>query len=544
MIKLRFGRKSRRRLLIFLLILAPVLTFLLWPLTSDKYKITFDDAKIKYRQEYLKYKVERQDSTIRPNIIIILADDLSKMDVSSYGSPHIKTPNIDAIGEQGVRFQEAYITSPICAPSRAGLITGRYQQRYGFELNIHERYPKNRLEYYVYKNFFTTDQWQVASKDMAVPSSEDMLKQGLPPTEFTLAEIVKKYGYATAMIGKWHMGYNETAKPINRGFDYHYGFYEAFSLYAPVDDPNIINQKLTDFSDPHIWGKGRTGNCAIRRNDKVIDEKVYLTTQIAQESIDWIEDHKDEPFFMYIPFSAPHTPFQATKEYYDKYAHVKDPAKRVYYAMIHAMDDAIGDIMDKLKEEGLEENTIVFFLSDNGGATYTLAADNSPLKGGKFTNFEGGINVPFMMQWKGHLPEGKVFEHPVSALDIFQTSAEMTGCELPDDREWDGVNLIPYLTDSVSRAPHEALYWRSLYHKAIRKGKWKMIKDDKAKRTVLYDLEKDKYEKTNVAKDEATVVQDLEKDLAAWEAKMINPRWPRVMDFEIRDGEDRYYFPL
>lgn len=540
-------KKTKTRLGIGLLVLIPLFIFGFWPLGNPAYNIVFDQDKIDYRQDYLSKKQPYLDSTPLPNIVVILADDLGLMDVSRYGGKNVMTKNIDAIGANGVTFKDAYISSPICAPSRAGLITGRYQQRFGFEINIHERYPNNRLEYFVYANILNTGDWKVAPHDdWAVPTFEAMQQQGLPPTEFTLAEILKTKGYQTAAIGKWHMGYNETAIPINRGFDYHYGFYEAFSLYAPEDKEGIINQKLSDFSDPHIWGKGRTGNCAIRKNDQVVEEDAYLTTKIATETNEWIKAHKDEPFFVYVPFSAPHTPFQATKEYYDQYAHIASPEKRIYYAMIHALDDAVGMITKQLEELDLDENTLVIFLSDNGGATYTGAADNSPLKGGKFTNFEGGINVPFMMQWKGKIPEGMQYDKPISALDIFATSTALAQVKLPEDREFDGVNLMPYLLDSAyqNKTPHEALFWRSEYHKAIRKGDWKLIQDDLAQRTVLYNLAKDKRELKNVAAENPAVVKFLQTDFQAWEKKLIPSNWPRVMDYEIHDGQAVYYFPL
>ena len=539
--------KTKKRLIISLAILAPLLLFGFWPLDNPRYEIVFDQEKIDYRKAFLASPQPHSDSTPLPNIIVILADDLGLMDVSLYGGKNVSTKNIDAIGSNGVTFQEGYISSPICSPSRAGLITGRYQQRFGFEINIHERYPKNRIEYFVYANLMNTGDWKVAQhEDWAVPSFEDMHKQGLPPTEFTLPEMLKTKGYSTAAIGKWHIGYNETAIPINRGFDYHYGFYEAFSLYAPIDKEDIINQKLSDFSDPHLWGKGRTGNCAIRKNDKEIQEDVYLTTKIAQETNAWMEAHRAEPFFIYVPFSAPHTPFQATKAYYDQYAHIKSPEKRIYYAMIHALDDAVGAITDKVKDLGLEENTLIIFLSDNGGAEYTGAADNSPLKGGKFTNFEGGINIPFMMQWKGKIPMGMTYDKPVSALDIFATTTALAQVKLPEDRDFDGVNLMPYLLDSnyIHQTPHDALFWRSEYHKAVRKGDWKLIQDDLSKRTILYHIKTDKNEQHNVASDNPEIVKGLQADFQKWEEKLINPKWPRVMDYEIHEGEAVYYFPL
>lgn len=537
--------KPPKYILGILILLTILLVWGLWPLGNPTYKIVFDQTKIDYRQTFLNQS--QKDTTPLPNIVVILADDLGLMDVSRYGGQAVQTQHIDAIGAQGVTFQEGYVSSPICAPSRAGLMTGRYQQRFGFEINIHERYPKNRLEYLVYANLLNTGNWKVAQHDnWAIPTFEDLHKQGLPPTEFTLAELLKTKGYQTAAIGKWHLGYNPTAVPINRGFDYHYGFYEAFSLYAPLEDPNIVNQKLSDFSDPHIWGKGRTGNCAIRKNDQVVQEDVYLTTKIAEETNEWIEAHKDGPFFVYVPFSAPHTPFQVTQHYYQQYAHINVPEKRIYYAMIHALDDAVGSIMQQLDRLKLTENTLVVFLSDNGGATYTGAADNSPFKGGKFTNFEGGIRVPFMMQWKGVLPEGSYYDKPVSALDIFATTMAMAQVKLPKDRSFDGVNLMPYLLDSnkIHEHPHQALYWRSEYHKAIRKGKWKLIQDDLAEQIALYNIETDKEEQYNIAPQHLDIVTALQSDFKQWEKHLIKSNWPRVMDYEIKDGSALYYFPL
>lgn len=480
----------------------------------------------------------------RPNIVLILADDLGKTDISLYGSPYLNTPNIDAIGKNGIIFDQGYITSPICSPSRAGLMTGRYQQRFGYEFHVHNRYPKNRLEYYVYKYFIATGKWQVADREIAIPTLDDMLKQGLPPTEYTLAEILKKYHYATAILGKWHLGYNDSAIPINRGFDYQYGFYEAHTLYDDENDPDIVNQKHDYFSDYYMWKRARNGNCAIRRNHKIIHEEEYLTTKIAKESIAWIEKNKDRPFFAYIPFSAPHTPFQVPQKYFQQFKHIKDRNKRVYYGMIKALDDAVGMITQSLKNMNLDKNTLLIFLSDNGGATYTHATKNEPLKGGKLTNFEGGINIPFMMQWPTKLPANQHFSHPISALDIFPTIVSLIGGELPPDKEFDGVNLMPYLLKQTDDKPHQVLYWRSLYHKAIRKNEWKMIQDDKSHQLALYNLITDKEERKDVSTSNPDILNELQLELKQWEKNMIPPRWPRVMDFKYEDGDRTYYFPL
>lgn len=510
----------------------------LWPLADGDIKITFDDDGIARKAEFLGQ--QQSDTSRKPNIVIIMADDLGKTDIGLYGSPPIETPNIDAIGKNGVTFTEGYITSPICAPSRAGMLTGRYQQRFGFEYQPHDRYPKNLLELFVYKNFIAKGDWLVADQ-YRFPDFEETLKNGLPPSEIILPELLKKKGYSTGIIGKWHLGAGDHTIPSNRGFDYQYGFYEAYSLYmADTSDPNVINQRHSDFSDPFIWGKGRTGNCAIRRNHDVIEEKFYLTDRIADESIKFMEEHESEPFFLYVPFLAPHTPFQATKSYFDKLGHIKDRNKRVYNAMIWQMDDAVGRIMDALDSLGLTDNTIVFFLSDNGGATYTHATDNAPLKGGKFTNFEGGLNIPFMMQWKGKSISGTSGSSPVISLDIMKTICDSLGIDgFP--KELDGKNIFSSL-DSVT--PARDLFWRSGYNKAVRSGKWKLVKDDMSGNVVLYDLSSDKNERIDLSAERPETVDSLIQLHKEWEKGTVDPKWPRVMDFRFPTEDGDFYFPL
>lgn len=529
-------------LLSLLLILVLLLTYGFWPMSSKKFEITFDHDKIKAKKEYLNSIVP--DTSKKPNIIIIVADDLGKTDISLYGKPQIQTPNIDSIGLKGITFTEGYITSPICAPSRAGMLTGRYQQRFGFEYQPHDRYPKNRIEMFVYKNFIATKDWLVADQ-VEFPRFQDMVKNGMPPSEIMLSEILQKAGYRTCIAGKWHLGAGEHAIPINRGFDYQYGFYEAYSLYmADTSDKNIINQRHKDFSDPFIWGKGRSGNCAIRRNGEVIDEKFYLTDRIAEEANRFIDKNKENPFFLYVPFLAPHTPFQATRAYYDKLEHITDRNKRVYNAMIWQLDDAVGSIISHLEAQGLMENTIIFFLSDNGGATYTEATDNAPLKGGKFTNFEGGLNIPFMVRWDGRIKEGSRYAEPTVSMDIFSTALQLAGIEYTSDRKMDGVSLLPIFTDSVSTPVHPVLCWRSGYNRAIRSGNWKLITDGLSGNHALYNVKNDKEERHNLYDAEPEIVKQLTQQHAAWESEMMDPQWPRVMDYRWWDGDKPYYFPL
>ncbi|MFT4681588.1 MAG: arylsulfatase A-like enzyme [Granulosicoccus sp.] len=526
----------------WLIICSPILILLIigfWPLADPEIKIDFDKDAIGRKQEFLA-GLKLDTSKQRPNILLILADDLGKTDISLYGDPPIQTPNIDAIGLNGVTFNEGYITSPICAPSRAGLMTGRYQQRFGFEYQPHDRYPKNLIELLVYKNFIATGDWRVADQ-YRFPEFEDIIKNGMPPSELMLSELLNAVGYATGIVGKWHLGAGDHALPINRGFEYQYGFYEAYSLYmADTSDPTVVNQRHSDFSDPFIWGKGRSGNCAIRRNHDVIEEEYYLTDRIAEEANAFLDLHQEEPFFLYVPFLAPHTPFQATKTYYDKLDHIEDRNKRVYNAMIWQLDDAVGSILTKLNELGLEENTLVIFMSDNGGATYTYATDNAPLKGGKFTNFEGGLNVPFMMNWKGKLDSGQVCNAPVMATDIFATVASMINVsEFP--KEIDGRDLFTtMITPNIDRN----LFWRSGYNKAIRSRNWKLVRDELSDLTVLYDLGTDKNERTDLSEQYPDTVQRLLELHKEWELGTVNPAWPRVMDFTFHADDGDFKFPL
>ncbi|MCF8258207.1 MAG: sulfatase-like hydrolase/transferase [Flavobacteriales bacterium] len=519
-----------------------LLTYGLWPLTSEDWHISIDDALLKGKKDYLSAIVP--DTAKRPNIVIILADDLGKTDISLYGHPPITTANIDAIGHKGVTFAEGYISSPICAPSRAGLLTGRYQQRFGFEYQPHDRYPKNRLEMFVYRHFIAKGDWSVAEQSSFPPFTE-VVRNGMPPSEILLSEILKARGYATGIFGKWHLGAGDHAIPSNRGFTTQYGFYEAYSLYmADTSDAQIVNQRHSDFSDPFIWGKGRTGTCAIRLNGEVIDEKYYLTDRIAEEANAFIRENADSPFFLYVPFLAPHTPFQATKAYYDRLTHIEDRNKRVYNAMIMQLDDAVGSIIAQLEALQLTENTLIIFMSDNGGATYTKATDNHPLKGGKFTNFEGGLNIPFMMRWDGKLNAGSTFAHPVIAMDVFATALEVAGLTMPSDRPMDGSSLLPHLASEQAEPVHDGLFWRSGYNRAIRIGQWKMVSDLHSGNLALYDLSTDKNEQHDLHLERPEVVEMLQQRYLDWDKGMMAPKWPRVMDFRWTDGDREFYFPL
>ncbi len=532
--------------LAFLIVVGTISSAFLWKnFESDKFKIYFDEKLIQGKQQYLSQNVSDISKYNRPNIILILADDLGQTDISLYGNTNISTPNIDRLGSEGVTFTEGYISSPVCSPSRAGLLTGRYQQRYGHEFQPNHRYLKNMAEYYGFK---LLPRFKPLSpiKTKEVPEVEERLRQGLPPSEITLAELLKKYDYTTGIVGKWHLGAADFAKPCARGFDYQYGFYEAFTMYAERKDTAVVSRPVkSDYMDLHQWktAEGRQGNCAILRNCcERMEEDKYLTDVLTDEAISFIDRSKDHPFFLYLPYNAPHAPLQAQKKYYEQFAHITDPVKRTYAAMIKNLDDEIGRLMGFVESKGMMENTIIIFLSDNGGAVYNGTTDNTPYRGGKLTNFEGGIRVPFMIKWKNHIPANSVVHHPVMSLDVFATVASIIGIELPQDRTFDGVNLLPFAKGESKEAPHEKLFWRSEFNKAIRKGPWKMMLNEFDGQNFLYRITADSTEQNNLYATEPKVVEELTNEINNWENDLVAPLWPRVVNYVYKDEKGKTTF--
>jgi arylsulfatase A-like enzyme len=429
----------------------------------------------------------------QPNIVFLLADDLGYCDVSLYDCKDIPTPNIDALAKNGIKFTQGYVSAPVCSPSRAGLMTGRYQQRFGFEFNAG---PFRRA---------------ISDKDM-----------GLPLSEITLPEVLKKAGYATGMVGKWHLGMNERYWPNQRGFEEFFGFLFGGHLYIDPNTAGVVTVNSRDDEGGSGQGKQSLQN-PIYRNQTPVAEKDYLTDAFAREAVAYIDRHQKEPFFLYTAFNAPHSPFQATQKYLDRFPNVKDERRRVYMAMVSALDDAVGSILHKLHETGLEKDTLVVFLSDNGCATYTRTCTNDPLRFGKLTPFEGGIRVPFAMQWTGHLQAGTVFDRPISSLDLFTTAVTVAGGKLPKDRVMDGVNLLPYLTAQKETPIHDRLQWRNGPNGALRKENWKLIKG--GDHYWLFDLSKDMGERKNLAVEHPEIIEPLKKEFVQWSARMKKPLW-------------------
>jgi arylsulfatase A-like enzyme len=426
-------------------------------------------------------------AAVKPNVLVILADDLGYADLSVQGSREVATPHIDSIAKNGLHCTSGYVSGPYCSPTRAGLLTGRYQQRFGHEFN-------------------------------PALLSQGGAGQGLTTNEVTLADRLKAAGYATGLVGKWHLGEEDKFHPLNRGFQEFFGFLPGSHSYLQSED----------------MARG-----PIYRGRKAVAIDGYLTDVLAREAVAFIERHRKEPFFLYLAFNAVHTPLQATDPLLKKFAQIKDPARRTYLAMTAALDEAVGKVLDKLRMAGLEEQTIVLFLSDNGGPNGKKFAPNSssntPLHGGKGDTWEGGIRVPFLVQWKGRLPAGRRYNQPVIQLDIQPTALAAAGVEVRPEWKLDGVNLLPFLTGQKDTPPHEALYWRFGEQMAIRKGDWKLVRPDLspdtafgkiAQRPMLFNLANDLGEQTDLAATHPEKVQELQTQWQQWNTGLAPATWP------------------
>jgi arylsulfatase A-like enzyme len=423
---------------------------------------------------------QQQPPRRRPNILLILADDLGYNDLGFQGARDIPTPHLDALARGGTRFTSGYVSHPFCSPTRAGLMTGRYQHRFGHENNMVFNYRD-----------------EIA---------------GLPLSEVTLADVLgSSGGYATGLVGKWHLGAHERFHPMKRGFK------EMFGFVSGGHDYFNVTRSSTESDEP----------VPVQRNGQAVPESdEYLTTALGREAAAFIRRHRSEPFFLYLAFNAPHTPLQAPREYEDRVAAIPDRKRRTYAAMVAAMDDAVGEAIQALRESGLEQDTLVFFMSDNGGPAGGFT-DNAPLRGHKRSVYEGGIRVPFVMRWPGRVPEGRVDPRIVSSLDVFPTSLAAAGIAAPSRRPIDGINLLPYLTpDNTTRAIHRQLCWRVFGDAdfAVREDNLKLVRTQ-GNAPELYDLDKDPGEKNNLAAAEPRAVMRLEQTLREWQRVTRRPLW-------------------
>ncbi len=419
----------------------------------------------------------------KPNVLVILADDLGYGELGCQGfTKEIPTPHIDSIAANGVRFTSGYVSGPYCSPTRAGFMTGRYQTRFGHEFNPGPG-----------------------------PSAPCI---GLPLKETTIGDRMRAAGYKTGWFGKSHLGYDPEFHPLKRGFDEFYGFLGGARDF--FDTPKPVS--------PMLRGTESAGKFE------------YTTDAIGAETVAFIDKHRDAPWFAYLAFNAVHSPMQATEKYLSRFPNITDKKRQTYAAMQSAMDDAIGTVLAKVREQKQEENTLIFFFTDNGGPTANNSSTNGPLRGRKAQTWEGGIRVPWMVQWKGRIPAGKVDDRPVIQLDILPTALAAAGVETKPEWKLDGVNLLPLLTGEKSGRPHEALFWRFGQQIAARVGDWKLVKATgnatmerggaaSTEGAELYNLAKDIGEKENLASKEPEKFKELAAAWEQWNAGNVDPVW-------------------
>lgn len=421
-----------------------------------------------------------------PNLIVIMTDDQGYNDVGFNGGTVIPTPHLDSIARNGVRFTDGYVAYAVCSPSRAAFLTGRYGQRFGYERN--PRYQPGNP------------------------------RSGLALTETTLADALKAVNYRTGLVGKWHLGAHPDLHPLKRGFDEFFGHLGGGHRYLPEE---LTIEDHTQAGND----EGKSYRTWIHRNHTPVKTTEYLTDEFTNAAVDFIGRHQAAPFFLFLSYNAPHAPLQATEKYLQRFAHLKDERRRTYAAMVSAVDDGVGRVLEELKRHSLSEDTLIFFLSDNGGPTADNASNNKPLRGNKGSPWEGGIRVPFAAQWPGKIPAGTVFQHPVISMDIFATIAALAKAPLSAERPLDGVNLLPFLTGARAGAPHEMLFLRmfdrGIY--AVRAGPYKLVIPGAGAPAELYHLRRDIGEAQNIAAAHPEIVADLQARRAVWEAQLIKP---------------------
>ena len=420
-----------------------------------------------------------------PNLIVIMADDLGYADVGFNGCQDIPTPHIDSIATNGVKFTSGYVAYSVCGPSRAAFMTGRYGQRFGFERN-----PQYS------------------------PQDENM---GLSFEEKTIASALKKQGYHSGVIGKWHLGATVKHHPLNRGFQEFYGHLGGGHQYFP--------EMLTIKKSEDAHNESQSYRTWILKNFEPVAPRKYLTDDFSDEAVQFIERNHNEPFFLFLSYNAPHSPLQAPQKYLDRFSTIQDKKRQTYAAMVSAVDDGVGRVLSTLKEKDLEENTMVFFLSDNGGPTTKNASNNAPLRGNKGDAWEGGWRVPFAVQWPLKFPKGVIYDHPVISLDIMATIVAETGATTSKSRPLDGVNLTPFITGKVKSPPHEGIFLRKYDSQstAVRSGPFKLVTYDKKNFTGLYHLQNDLGESKNLRDRSPDDVSRLKQLWNQWNQANIDP---------------------
>lgn len=459
----------------------------------------------------------------KPNVIVILVDDLGFNEVSSYGggmaNGKFKTPNIDQLASDGVLCKNGYSTHAVCSPSRASLLTGRYSSRFGYEFT-----PTGPgMGKFIAKFYSDFEPPPIYNKEVddALPPVSEM---GLPPSEITIAEMLKPQGYHSVHIGKWHLGGAEKYKPINHGFDESL-WIESGSMFLPEDDINVVNAKL-DFDpiDKFLWANLPY---AVQFNDSPrFKPKGFLTDYLTNEAVNVIEKNKNQPFFLYLAYWAVHTPLQALKEDYDKLAYIEDHTERVQASMVMAVDRGVGKVRKALKDNGILDNTIIVFSSDNGAPGYIGLPDvNKPYRGWKLSLFEGGIHVPYIVSYPDSIAAGQVYTGRVSNVDLFSTFGAMVGAELPADRKLDGENILPFLMGKNEGEPNRPLFSKAGNYSYAFKDGWKLQVENIQKKKWLFNLNNDPTEQNNLFEKDQGKTMELMQLLEDFLAEQSEPIW-------------------
>ncbi len=492
----------------------------------------------------------RSEAERPPNIVVILADDLGWNDLSWLGGGvaggTVPTPHIDSLARDGVSFANGYAANGTCAPSRAALMTGRYGTRFGFEFTPTPAGFSTMVP--LLGNRPRTLRTTIVEDAGPSIAYEDM---GVPPSEITLAELLAAAGYHSVHIGKWHLGLSAGMAPQDQGFDE--SLLMASGLYLPEDHPEVVNSKQDfDGIDRFLWRAMQFS--ASFNGGPAFEPGGYLTDYYTDQAVRVIEANRGRPFFLYLAHWAVHTPLQALKADYDALSHIEEHRLRVYAAMVRSLDSSVGRVLAALRENGLEDNTLVFFTSDNGAPAYIgLPRVNEPFRGWKISFFEGGIHVPFFLKWPARLAGGQTFEPPVHGFDIFSTAAAAAGVELPRDRTIDGVDLVPFVTGEAQGVPHERLFWRTGGYQAVLGDGYKLQISDPPGKAWLFHLASDPTEQRNLADASPERVAALKQLLAEHNAEQALPLWPSavvspinidktLLDPDAPDDEFIYWF--
>lgn len=456
-----------------------------------------------------------------PNVLLIVVDDLGFNDITFYGGGigkgSVPTPQIDSIAAQGIHFTRGYTGNASCAPSRAALLTGRYPTRVGFEFT-----PASPQ----FMKMISGDSF----KEENAENYPDPGSLGLPSSELTLPEVLKEKGYHSLAIGKWHLGYNDGLMPNDQGFDEFLGLLGGGGLFLEEDDPEVVNSKQ-DFDpiDRFLWPNLQY---AVRFNkgDRFKPDS-HMTDYLSREAIAAIEANRNRPFFMYLSYNAPHTPLQSEKRDYDALGHIEDHTERTYAGMIRGLDRGIGQVLDSLEKNGLSDNTMVIFTSDNGGADYLGLPDlNKPYRGWKMTLFEGGIRTPYFIRWPEKIAAGSQYNSPVAHIDIFSTVLAAAGLQPPADRVIDGRDILATALDSKQPPLDRPLFWRSGGYKVVQQDGWKLQLLEHNGKAWLFNLNEDPTEQNNLSASYPEKFSQLRKVLYSLDRQMVGPLWPSLAD--------------